>query len=605
MAYTRNQCLFLAALLLTTTLIYANGFNNPFVVDDRAIIFRNFQPSKSWTLEDVFQRGLFPGAPSESAYFRPLTLLTFALNYPLAGQSPRGYRVVNLGLHLLTIMLVNVLFSIVAGKWVGVFGSLLYALHPVHVQAVSYISSRSDPLYTALGLLCLLSWVKGNESEGMRKSLYLGIALGAFFLGLFAKETMIVVFPLTVLTDLFWHPARSLREKIREKLPWYGGFVALFGIYLFIRLGLGYPLLMEGEVEMGLGSRVLSAPKIFSLYLGLVFYPVPLFFFRTMAVPQSFFEWQVVLGATLLGGMLTLAWLLSRTRKEISFGIFWFLISLLPVLNLTVLNAAVMEHWLYLPLIGLTLAFVAGVKALADRLGEVRGAAVGLSLLALLLSARTVSRNAEWGDLVRLFSQNVAAYPKHSLAWLWLADALKERGGWNDAIRAYKAVLALKNTNLPALVGLADVLSFVGRDDEADEILLRATSLRPRDAWLLYMLGTQRLKLGRNQEAIEALEESIRFDPSVGAYHVLGSAYLRLGNREAAEQSFQKAIRMRPSDFKSHAGIHLDMGKLYLNRGQLKEAIEEWHLALRFDPENQEAKALLEGKAKKPLLRKP
>ena len=65
------------------------------------------------------------------------------------------------------------------------------------------------------------------------------------------------------------------------------------------------------------------------------------------------------------------------------------------------------------------------------------------------------------------------------------------------------------------------------------------------------------------QEAIEALEESIRFDPSVGAYHVLGSAYLRLGNREAAEQSFQKAIRMRPSDFKSHAGIHLDMGKLF------------------------------------------
>lgn len=603
MTYIRNHGFILPVLLIVTAIIYANSLSNSFVVDDQAIILKNFRSLDSWSAGNIFLRGLFPTEPSESAYFRPLTLLTFALNYYFAREKPPGYRAVNVAIHLFVIVLIYLLLSRLVGRWEAIFSAILFAVHPVHVQAVSYISSRSDPLYTALALLCLLSWLKGAGSKGARKNLYLSTALSAFFLGLFAKETMIVVLPLVVVTDLTWNPVGSWRDKIREKLPWYGGFVVLFGIYLLLRLGLGYPLLMEGEVEMNLGSRVLSAPKIFTLYLGLVFYPVHLFLFRTMAVPQSFLEWQVVLGAILLGGMLTLAWLLSRIRKEISFGIFWFLISLLPVLNLTVLNAPAMEHWLYLPLIGLTLAFVAGVKALADRLGEVRGAAVGLSLLALLLSARTVSRNAEWGDLVRLFSQNVAAYPKHSLAWLWLADASKERGRWNDAIRAYKAVLVLKNANLPALVGLADALSSAGRDNEADEILLRAISVRPHDAWLLYMIGTHRLKLGRNQEAIEALEESTRSDPSVGAYHVLGSAYLRVGNREAAEQSFQKAIRMRPSDSNLHAGIHVDIGKLYLSQGKLKETKEEGHIALRFDPNNGEAQALLESEVKPPLTR--
>jgi tetratricopeptide (TPR) repeat protein len=580
-------------ILLATVLIYVNGLGNPFVIDDRAIVLKNFQSSESWTLPAVFQRGLFPTDPEESAYFRPLTLLTFAFNYSWARENPLGYRVVNLAIHLLVIVLTTFFLSRFTGRWVALFSTLLFALHPVHVQSVTYISSRSDPLYTALALLCLLSWVKGNESEGMKKLLCRSIALGAFFFGLLAKETMIVVFPLLVLTGFYWGPAGPWKDKIRSDLPWLGGFVVLFGMYLLLRLGLGYPLLMEGEAEMSLLLRVPTAFKIFGLYLGLVFYPAHLFLFRTMEVPQSFLEWQVVFGAILSIGMLTLGWQLRQAYRDISFGIFWYLLTLLPVLNLTVLNAPMMEHWLYLPLIGLTLAVVAAVKTLADRVGELRGAAFGLLLLALILSARTITRNAEWSDLVRLFSRNVAVHPKHSTAWLWLADALKERGKQNEAIRAYQAVLALKNTNLTALVGLADALSAAGRDDEADEILLRAVSVRPHDAWLLYALGAHRLKLGKNQDAVERLKESTRIDPSLGAYHLLGSAYLRLGQNEKAEQTFQAAVLVRPGQSKLHAGIHLDMGKLYLSQGKLKEAIEEWQLALRFDPKNEEALSLL------------
>src|SRR3990172_2685965 len=188
MAWVRKESLILPAILLATVLVYANGLSNPFITDDKHIILKNFQPWQRWTVADLFNRSLFSTIPSESSYFRPLTLLTFAFNYPLAGPNPAGYRAVNIGLHLLVVSLIYLLLSQLAGKWVALLGAFLYALHPVHVQAVSYISSRSDPLYVLSALSCLLCWHKGNHSQGAKRMIYLSSALCTFFLGLFAKE---------------------------------------------------------------------------------------------------------------------------------------------------------------------------------------------------------------------------------------------------------------------------------------------------------------------------------------------------------------------------------------------------------------------------------
>lgn len=202
MTWSRKESLTLAVILLATTLAYANSLKNPFITDDRYIILKNFQPWQSWTLDDLFTRSLFSTSPSESSYFRPLTLLTFALNYPLAGANPWGYRAVNIGLHLSVIVLIYLVASQLAGRWVAVCSALLYALHPVHVQAVSYISSRSDLLYTALALSSLLLWRKGNHAQGIKRAIYLSSALMAFFFGLFAKENIIAVPAVAVVMDL-------------------------------------------------------------------------------------------------------------------------------------------------------------------------------------------------------------------------------------------------------------------------------------------------------------------------------------------------------------------------------------------------------------------
>ena len=598
MTETTRKGFLLGLILLAATVAYANGLSNPFVADDRHIIFINFSSWRSWSVVELFQRSLFSTSPSESSYFRPLTLLTFAVNHELAGERPEGYRAVNIALHLSVIVLVFLLLSRFTAQWITALTALLFALHPAHVQAVTYISSRSDLLYTALGLFSLLLWHKGNQAEGNHRLLYLGSSLTLFFFGLFAKDTMIVIIPLVALIDFIWRPGPLWKNKIRTNLAWYGGLVALLGIYLLIKTSLGFPLLMESGPEIRPISRILIALKLFTLYLGLAFYPVHLSLFRTLNVPQNFFEWQVVLGAILLTGLLTLAWFARKSNKEIAFGIFWYHITILPVLNLTLLNALMMEHWLYLPLIGLSLAFVAVARTLANRFGESGGAAVGLILIALLLGSRTVTRNTEWSDLLKLFSKDVASYPRNSRAWSWLASTMKSRGMLNEAIHAYKTSLAL-SPNMPAAetwIGLGEALSFLGKGEEAEAALSRAVSLQPANSGFRYILGMHRLKVGKNVEAVEALAKSIELTPSPMTYHALGSAYLRLGNKERAEQAFQRALTLYPQGQKFHADMHVHLGKLYLHEKRRKEAYDEWHVALRFDP-NSEAKSLLEKEA--------
>lgn len=605
MSYLRSHSLTLGALLFATILVYANSLSNPFVIDDRIIIFRNFQSRETWTLRDLFQRSLFAEEPSESAYFRPLTMLTFALNYQLAGERPQGYRAVNVALHLLVVALVTLLLSRVAGLWVGGFAALCFALHPIDVQAVSYISSRGDLLYTALALLSLLFWHHGNRLQGKKKNLYLAAALIAFFTGLFAKETMIVVPALALAMDLARNPTGSWSQKIREDSGWYLGFAILLATYLVIRLHAGFPLTYEARMELGLVPRLLMALKLLSLYVFLAFYPVRLLLFRTVPIPQSFLEWQVMLGIIILGAFIFLARLCWRWRREVAFGILWFLVSILPVLNLTLLIAPMMEHWLYLPLIGLSLAFVGGIRIIADRLGELRGAAIGLTLLALLLAARTVTRNAEWSNLVKLLSQEASSNPGYFKTWSWLGDAMLHAGLWNEAVQAYKNSLALNSGIGSSWAGLGEALWLAGRDPEAEAVLTRAASLHSKDPQVHFKLGIHRLKVGKNLEAVSSLEKSIILKPTSSAYHALGSAYSRLGRKAQAEQALNRAFLMNRRERGLHAGFHVYLGNLYWRAGKRHEAIEEWRLALGFDPNDDEARGLLQKGIKTSPVEEP
>jgi tetratricopeptide (TPR) repeat protein len=613
MPRVKRDSTILALLVLLTTIVYANSLDNPFVIDDQHIVVRNFL-LREWALWDILKSHLFAPLGVETQYYRPLTLLTFAINYGFSGLNPAGYHVFNLALHLLVVTMAYLLLAELVPFWLAAFSAALFAVHPANVQAVSYISSRSDPLYTALTLLTLLLWIKGNRAQGGVRILFLAFSLISFFLGLLAKETAIVAPALVILTDWLWHNDGTWKEKLRRNWLWYLGFGAMLSVYLTIRLGFaGYALNMEASQEvwkpgrdLTIWPRILLALQLLKSYLALALYPVNLSFFRSVEIPESSLGVGVLLGASSLALMITLAWLFWSRRKEIPYGILWFLISIVPVLNLTSLNAPMMEHWLYLPLIGFALAFAGCLYALAQYLGEFRGATFGLALLVILLSARTASRNAEWRYPIILFQTDARRYPNEEKNWFLLGYAYFERRMAPQAILAFQKGLAVNPNHAYAWSGLGETLSMAGKDEEAEKCFLKAISIMPENPWLHYVLGIHGLKTGKASSAVEALSRAVSLRPPLPtAYHLLGSAYMRQGNGKEAERAFGKALSMLPRDSKIHSVVHVEMGKLYLRAGKVKEAKEEWLIALRFDPNDDEAKALLQREAQGSQARNP
>ena len=613
MPRVKRDSTILALLLVLATIVYANTLHNPFVIDDQNIIVRNFL-LRQWTLADVLKTHLFSAIAVETQYYRPLTLLTFAINYGFSGLEPQGYHIVNLALHLLVVSLSYLLLSHFVSPWIAGFSAALFAVHPVNAQAVSYISSRSDPLYTVLALLSLLLWIKGSRAQGNVRSLFLAFSLIAFFLGLFAKETTIVAPALVILTDWIWYNDGTWKEKLTRNWPWYLGFGAMLSVYVMIRMGFaGYALNMEASLEawkpgrdLTIWPRILLALQLLKSYLTLALYPINLSFFRSVEIPKGPLELGVLLGASSLAILITLAGLFWSRRKEIPYGILWFLISIVPVLNLTSLNAPMMEHWLYLPMIGFALAFVGCLYALAQHLGEFRGATFGLALLVILLSAKTASRNAEWGDPILLFQNDARRYPNEEKNWFLLGYAYFERRMVPQAILAFQKGLAVNPNHAYAWSGLGEALSMAGKDEEAEKCFLKAISIMPENPWLHYVLGIHGLKTGKVSNAVEALSRAVSFRPPLPtAYHLLGSAHMRQGNRVEAERAFGKALSMLPQDREIHSAVHVEMGKLYLRVGKAKEAKEEWQIALRFDPNDEEAKALLQKETQSLPARKP
>jgi len=228
--------------------------------------------------------------------------------------------------------------------------------------------------------------------------------------------------------------------------------------------------------EMGAWQRMLLALELLGLYVGVATFPLNLSFFRSVTIPQGFFESGVLLGILALALLATLARLFWHHQRAVSYGVLWFLVSIMPVLNLTSLNLPIMEHWLYLPAIGFAFAIVACLHYFAQRLGEIRGAAFGCALLILLLSARTVSRNAEWGDPINLFLNDTRLYPKEEKNWFLLGYAYFERGMADQAVRAYEAGLAVNPNHAYAWSGLGEALSMAESswgDSEREESGLR------------------------------------------------------------------------------------------------------------------------------------
>lgn len=569
-----------AVIVAAAFVVYVNAFDNALVWDDLHLVADN-PLIKSWTgLWALWSADLFPDLASR--YYRPLQTLTYWIDYQLWALAPLGYHLTNTLLHAgVALLLYRLVSVLLRAPRAALVAALLFAVHPIHTEAVTYVSGRSDPL----SALCLLaSLVLFLEGDRTRFTWWRAGSLAAFAAALLAREAAMVLVLLVVLVDLARRrrDGEPLREAWRARpLTGWLPYVVVLGLYAAARAAtVGTAATPTPLAQVPLSLRLATMLEVVVRYVGLLAVPVDQHMERTVAPATSALAPAVLGSALALVAGVALVVIFRRRAWPLSFGVAWFLVALLPVANLVPLATFMAEHWLYVPSMGLFLVAGWGADRLMARAPRpVVAAVVGVALIAY--GGLAVRRNRDWRDGVTLYEATLSLAPTSVRALTNLGEAYQRLGQLDRAEEAYRRALALDPGAGTPHNNLGNLYRGQHRPQEAVAELRQALALNPSDAAAHNNLGLALGDLGRPEEARQEFEAALRINPGYAAAHSnLGNHYFRRGQLPEAAEQYRAAIRLDPG----FAQAHNNLGSVYVNMGQLDLAEQEYRRALALNP---------------------
>lgn len=580
---TRFPAWLLASLLvLMTVLAYQPVWHAGFIWDDDVYVTGNpllTAPDGLWRIWFTFD--------SPSQYF-PLTYTVFRLEHLLWGLNPTGYHWVNLLLHTANALLVWRLLSRLKlpGAWLA---AAIFALHPVQVESVAWITELKNVLMLFFFLLTLLAWVEFIEEKARRGWGFYVLALLFYAAALCAKTTACTL-PAALLLILW------LKEKT---INWR----RLAQIAPFIAFGLGMGLLTvwweryhqgtQGKpFEMGLMERILVASHAIWFYAGKLFWPVNLTF--------SYPRWTIYTGnlapygwLLATAGLGAAIWRMRRhAGRSVEVAILFFVVTLGPVLGFimlyTFLYSFVADHYQYAASIGLIALFSVGLVKLAGCLKPRRPWSEAMVCASLLLVLGTLTwRQAQiYCNDETLWQETIRLNPDSWMAHNNLGSDLNDKGETAKAIEQFQAAIRLKPDYAEAYNNIGVVFLYQGRIDEADGQFRKAIRFKSDYAPAHYNLGAALFEKGQTDEAISEYQEAIHLKPDDTITHYnLGIALAKKGQIEEATGQFMESVRLKPD----YAEARNNLGNALLNQGKTEDAIGQFKEAILLKPDYADA----------------
>ncbi len=558
-ARPNNRRILLAAgaLSVVTILVYLNSFSGRFVFDDLHSIQTNPHIKRLWPWREAF------AAPIRSPVRdRPVINLTLSLNYAWGRYNPFGYHALNLAIHLgAALLLLGVARrTFLTERLKTRYGesslplafsiALLWAVHPLQTESVTYISQRSESLmgFFYLGLIyCLIRGSTASRKFGWYLTAFVFSALG-----MGTKATMVTA-PLTALFYDRIFLCRTWKEVGLKRGRLYVALAATWLILGGLVATTPYPEITS-HTPLGYAR---SQPGIILHYLRLVFWPHRLCLDYGWPVAQNLEE--ILPAAVCLLGLLWLtAWALAR-KPALGFLGLWFFLILSPTSSFLPLEDLAFEHRIYLPLAAVVTALVIAVYHLLclifprQKTPRTILGAVLLSIPTVLFGAVTLDRNEDYRTPVSIWAE----------------------------------VLALRPDNPRACNNLGNSFLADGRHEEAAQAYEAAIRLQP-DWWEVYNnLGVVRYLQGKVEEATALYRKSLRIEPeNAEAYYNLGIVLAGKGEIDAAVSHYRQALRVRPD----YADAHNNLANLFARSGKPGEAVKHYRQALRADPDYLEAR---------------
>ena len=488
-------------------LAYQNSFTGPFIFDDLRLIPENPAIRHLWPVWTIV------GHTS-----RPVVHLSLAVNYALGGLSPWGYHLFNLAIHILAAL---TLYGVVrrtcllakspptwreAASWLAVGIAVIWVVHPLQTESVTYIIQRGESL---MGLFYLLTLYCVIRSHGSSRRIWWetgGVVSCALAMGC---KPVAASAPVMVLLYERAFMAGSWRELLQRRWKMYAGLAATW-LLLLLLLANGPG---EWKESAGFGYRkitpiqyALTQPAVIVHYLRLTFWPRPLCLDYNWPAAQTAAEvWP---GLITIGALLVVTVWAWRRRPALGFPAAWFFIILAPTSSFIPIADLAFEHRMYLPLAAVVVLGVMGVYDLVGR----RTVAV-VAVLAVGLGVLTVQRNQDYRSEIAIWGDTVAKRPENPRAQYNLGCMLRQEGRMQEAMEHWEEALRLKPDYADAHYNLGFALSKAGRFEEAIGHYEQTLRLTPDAGDAHCNLGDALVQLGRVREAIEHWEQALRIKP--------------------------------------------------------------------------------------------
>jgi tetratricopeptide (TPR) repeat protein len=556
-----------AVTIFLVFFIYSSNLTGPFLFDDG----NNIQNNPDIRLTQLSWDGLKKAASASPLSNRPLAYISFALNYYFHSYDTVGYRLVNILIHLATGIFLYLFFKTTLelpairsrngiSNWIPYIAALIWLVHPLHIQSVTYIVQRMNSMASMFYILSILCYARARLTPGNAvKWLLAAASVISGILAVGTKETAATI-PFFIFIYEWFFFQNLDRKWLRRHLPFVAGiFIVLIGLSLLYLDGHPIEKILSGYKTRNftISQRVFTELRVVILYLSLLIYPNPnrLNLDYDFPLSNSLIDPITTLVALVaIIGLIGMSFLLAKKDRLLSFCILWYFGNLVIESSIIGLEI-VFEHRTYLP----SMLIILLITVLADRYVNSKILKITtICAITLVCAAWTYERNTIWNDDVTLWSDTVKKSPQKVRAHNNLGNALRRQGKNEEAIIHFNKALQLNPAYAKAHNNLGTALASQGKTDEAIKHFGIALYINPGYAAAHSNLGVALAGRGELQKAIVHFKAALRLKPDKAkVYNNLGAALVRQGKLQEALEQFYTALRLKPDDIQSYKNLQI------------------------------------------------
>jgi len=622
-----RHALVLIFILIVSAVIYSNTLNGPPLFDDIGYIKSNDKIRDIRDIPAIWQAWNHPS--------RFVGYFTFALNYHFHKMDVFGYHLVNVLIHLINIVMVWRLVRLIFQTprlreddqyqypyllaWMT---ALLFAVHPMQTQAVSYMAQRFASLATLFYLTSLYCYGRGRLSAG-RGGVFFFIAGICALLGMFTKQITMTL-PVTVLLfELLFFRRKGDPVRINWKAA---GILLLFlliipGIFAFNVQGI---LSIKHDSGSHRGDELtnltylLTQFRVICTYIRLMLFPIGQNLLYDFAASYSLWEIKTLVCFIFLVSLFLTGLRCLKTNVLMAFGIFWFFITLSVESSFIVIKHVIFEHRMYLPSFGF---FLICSVIMARLFRSPQKCVVTVCVIALTLSFLTYKRNYVWSDDIAMWQDVINKSPRESRGYMNMGIAYSQRAQWETAIKYLTQAIECNPRNYAAYSNRGMALFASGRPEQSIEDFNRALEIKDDYVEAYINRGNYYSSIKDYAQAIADYDRALAIAPkSVEAILNRGNKYFKMKNFDAALADYTRAVELQPSFVQGYAhraevytylkqfdlalddynrAIRLDdhdpaafygRGNLYFKKGDLHLALNDYNKALEINPRHDKAR---------------